>query len=261
MDMRKLIDLIEAPLADITTHGSSLDDAGSFSQHDRSHIQKSIEKQVYKKKLAKIPFNLYIYVLNIPGLEKFGEMFPEGPITSDLLKKMSKVSPDGAEALRDILTDIDDNLFTDKHSIHFVMGDNFSDAQMPPTSWIMTHRLVHAMFGSGGLPQGLVNDIDLFASRNFEQQGSNIADDAARQAFPDTIQDILTMRSATSGKLDSSEIGIEMATQYLMTGEIGLRNMQHFDPKGQYYIKQKIAEFSRDVDKGVNNCQGRSFYI
>jgi hypothetical protein len=253
MNMRKLINLIEAPLADITTHGNPLDDEGSFSQNDRAHIQKSIRKQVYKKKLANVPFNLYIYVVNIPGLDRFGEKFPEGRLDKSLLQKMAKFSPQAAESIQDLQTDIDDNLFSDPTSIHFVMGDNFSDDdQFPPTSWIMIHRLVHAMSQGGDkLP---VRDINYFVQQNHEKY-SNAKD------CPWNIQDILTMRSAVSKRLDSSEVNIEMATQYFLTGDVGLRNMQYFDQNGQRELGELIAGFKEDADLMVKSCQGAVFYI
>lgn len=66
----KISDLLEAPLVDIKYYRH--DKKGSLNDRDRKILAKYMKDRVYHEKLKKLPFDLYVYVIDDSELYDFG---------------------------------------------------------------------------------------------------------------------------------------------------------------------------------------------
>jgi hypothetical protein len=154
------LNLFETPLMHISVHDEMkmryTDDGddvgeGSFSKADRALIDKYIKNDTYKEKLKKLPFNLYVYLVDNVAIKKFGEEYPEGEVKASHIKA-NKYWRTATKKLnlahfKLSLAAIEANKQKDPAGVHFIMGDNFSDddTQIAPTPWIITHRFIHCI--------------------------------------------------------------------------------------------------------------------
>jgi hypothetical protein len=246
--MRSIINLLEAPLADITLHGDE-NTGKSFSDKDLKYIKKQIATGVYKKKLIGIPFNLYVYISN-DDYNEMGNEYPEthAPTADDLIQHVDDKVTLGKQTktnIKSLYKIIEKNKAADPEAIHFIMADNFSDQnQTLPTPWMVVHRLLHCM------PPD---------ARDFKQRMIKIATSMPKQ--------FLTMKSARDGTLLSSEVEVEMATQYYMTGDIplnkeGIRKI-YKDTFDEVYAETEAAmtKIKIGLDRLMDNSAGKIFFI
>jgi hypothetical protein len=233
--MRSIINLLEAPLADITLHGDE-NTGKSFSDKDLKYIKKQIATGVYKKKLIGIPFNLYVYISN-DDYNEMGNEYPEthAPTADDLIQHVDDKVTLGKQTktnIKSLYKIIEKNKAADPEAIHFIMADNFSDQNlhcMPPDA------------------------------RDFKQRMIKIATSMPKQ--------FLTMKSARDGTLLSSEVEVEMATQYYMTGDIplnkeGIRKI-YKDTFDEVYAETEAAmtKIKIGLDRLMDNSAGKIFFI
>lgn len=227
--------IAESPLADIEIHGIPLDNnyGGSFSDLDRRYIKQSILKKVYYKKLGKLPFNLFIYILNASGLDHLGKDYPEGVFVPRLVKNKIDIPID------DLLNSIKVNKGKDPKAVHFIMGDNYSETnQILPTSWILVHRLMHA--------------VDPVDNAYGKPPKLNTGD----------FQDFLTMKSAAASDIHESELNAEIATQYFITGDIPLKPKNETVTDTEYSkIQEFVVNFKKVADRRAKDIEGKTFYI
>lgn len=157
----KLSSLLEAPLVDVSYHKGETSDrdyqGSGFSKADLQVILKNIREETYLRKLKKIPFDLYVYFIDDERLNALGSIFPERPIAHGELRKhldnAREHSKSGSIATKihgTIALFIGEKILArlDKEptSVHFVMGDNYSDTHpIAPTPWIVVHRFLHAV--------------------------------------------------------------------------------------------------------------------
>jgi hypothetical protein len=259
--MRNFIDIIkEAPLADIEVHGDPLDQEGSFSAKDRQVIQRNIIKGIYKKSLKYLPFNLYVYILNKSPLDKLGKKFPETEITDIWLMARNRLNSDVKNIFTDLMRVIDVNKEKDPTAIHFVMGDNYSeDNQIVPTPWILVHRLMHCV---------VFLNLNLNLYELGKELGFESWDWSAINDRKDSILHFLMFKSAQNNSLLSdsksiidSELLAELATEYLIRGEIRLQNLEELSPEKRQILIRWTKKIERRVDEKINLAAGKAFYI
>lgn len=218
----KLIDLYEAPLKDISYHDARIkvDDSepeGSFEKHEREFIKKLIAKKTYHEKLGKLAFDLYAYVVDSDTLGNLMTDLPDTQLSKTQLKagviktlyaKNSKTSIlKDPKSIKTVVNLIGSRLKEEPKSVHFIIGDNYSPQhQVNLTPWIIVHRLLHA---AGRLSQPDVTELGL------------------RGDFAKALAAGFSFKSAKGDKpsiIDTMELGVEVATEYLVTGKI------RFDP-------------------------------
>lgn len=246
--MRNFINIVEAPLADITTHGEPLDKPGSFSEPDRRYMERSIVKGIYKKSFKKVAFDLYIYVLNHEALKKLGTEYPENEINKEFLDDLSVRRPEAHPVIVKLLKIVKVNQKKDPAAIHFILGDNFSDKNpIVPTPWILIHRLMHAwIIALNGTRNPIYLVTPVLDKYNIVARG----------------YDIFTFKSAMTNTIESiMEFDAELFTQYILTGDIPLRNLDKYPPEARIEINDAITAFKSSLDFLIQVNKGRIFYI
>ena len=242
--MRNFINIVEAPLADVEVHGNPLDQDGSYSHSDRAYMHRAIIKGIYKKSLEGLPFNLYFYILNASPLAEYGKQYPETMITPKFIRHLKNIFPQLDEPLDRIVEAIEINRSKDKSAIHFVMGDNFSaENQIVPTPWIVIHRLLHTWLQDTMLEVTKVS----FQLEDYTRK---------------PLTNFLGFKSARMGRvLDATELVGEIATDYLMTGDIRLRNLEELSGDGQRLLADWVKRAEHELMGHVRSYAGKAFYV
>lgn len=261
------IKLSEAPLADISYHPS--DNPGGFSAHEVALIKKYKANGTYNERLKGVPFNLYVYLVDDADIADLGRYYPEGTINPSIWKtgkksaystkllKTDKVQIDlSGETFQAVFATIRDRMEKDPKSVHFVLGDNYSDDdRMSPTPWIIAHRLVHA------------SPTKLFDIPN------KLLDMTFRRKMYHALYASLPMASARLGKIgDPGEMLTEIATQLLVKGSITIDEdkmadmlMDHMQPKNvQKAIniwKNALEKATQKLPVWASKFEGKVFYI
>lgn len=273
--------LTEAPLQDIEYHAS--ENPGAFSDRDLTVLKKYMADNTYKTKLAKVPFNFYVYVIDDAARGAFGKDYPEGEIKQEIINRESTKYEDAIEMdlpVHDVIfAAIKERQEQDRSSIHFVLGDNYSESnQIAPTPWILVHRWCHAAAQTTSpISRELQNrqylrDIAM-AFRDHRSQSIYRALDYIEELF----MKCLTMKSALTDKIIEQERDVEISTQYLITGDIKLSKQQLFafnqkatetwqlpddvlDKMFEEFL-EIVENFKVYTNNWVEKAKGKAFYI
>lgn len=221
----KIIDLLEAPIEDISTVGDFGRSSSFRDPKDRAILSNPayIQKVVDNWSKVKQPFN--IYFVNNAEANRHTEV---GLVNHEWLEKnMPKTYPE--------LNIRDD-------AVNLIFTNNKGSARIQMTPWIMAHRLGHALnrrpfYGSGPLPASFFHD----AKSIMEQRAIYLLDEAYGIKLPLTpsyresseltilkhfYHAIGTMRAAREKNLRNHyEFYYECFAQYLITGEIKFNSL------------------------------------
>jgi len=130
----------------------------------------------------------------------------------------------------------------DAITVLYMSNTNDVDTAIPFTPWIMTHRLGHSLEDAaraGQLGSDARGAEDLLANSVV-----NGMDDDEDSILKQSITPFLTMKSATSLKLDEGEAVPEMIAQYLYSGKVRLARAVL--PSGQRMIRLSNGLFPHD---------------
>jgi hypothetical protein len=273
----KVIDLLEAPLADIQyiNKRTAIDDVesiGSFSDEDVKIIKKYIADNTYKEKLKGLPFNLHVFVVDDLDLKHWGKYYPEDELTPAMIKRghHSNFGPrySGEKPKKQILLNkggmqiaVDlalKSLEKNPNDVAFIMGDNFSDVgQIALTPWIITHRFMHAVVSKKTNSKKLQSACNEVVNMFFDNRIKR-------------IENYLTMKSAKTGKMLREEVKIEILTQVAYTGKLtfDLKDVESslgLGPTEFVTWKKKLAEKSAKLETAMKELApklaGKIFYI
>jgi hypothetical protein len=262
------IKLSEAPLADISYHPTA--NPGGFSAHEVALIKKYKANGTYNDKLKGVPFNLYVYIVDDQDIADLGMYYPEGTVSPRIWKtrqsnaystkmlKSSEAAIDlGNETFQAVFATIRDRMEKDPKSVHFIVGDNYSDTdRISPTPWMIAHRLVHAA-----------------PTKLFDIPDSLYKLTTNRSKMYRALYASLPMASARLGKLnDPGEMLTEIATQILIKGDIKIDEdkmadmlMDHAPPKEiQKAIstwKTVLANAVKRLPVWASKFEGKVLYI
>ena len=239
MKIRELI--LEAPLKDIHYHRT--DDEGSFSEKDRKLLAHFSVIKRYHEELKKVPFDLYVYIIDSKGLEEIGREYPEQEITDRIANKMFRqilghVLSDVTNAGFDtVFSEIKKNAEKNPKSVHFIMGDNYSDdRQIGPTSWILIHRLMHCWYG---MDEG-----------SFMERLSTIM----KNLHIKNAGDIFTFKSVHGKLVDPTDLIAEIYTQYYLTGDVKVKIKNE-------KVEKLLADMKHFGDETAKKAKGKVYYI
>jgi hypothetical protein len=262
----KLKDLFEMPMKDISFHGG--DEPESFSKMDLEVMKAYAVKKRYHEKLTKVPFDLYVYILNDDAVAHFGEMFPEGEIK--IYQRHIGYAADGnldgsdrdelvnvLNSKHTVFSEIRANKVKSPKAVHFVMGDNYSDSdQMTITPWILIHRLVHALPTIRFVK--IMDDLmEKFISLNPDENGDIFLKRDIAEAIGYALG-IRSMKQEKTGYIDSLEIPVEIMTKCLISGKLKPEPVDdQFDP----LIKKICQAANNEVPQLCKLLQGRVFYV
>jgi hypothetical protein len=219
---KESLELLEAPLHDVSYHSS--DDPGAFSDVELKLIHKFMKDGTYKKKLAKLPFDLYVYIVDDKETGKIGILYPEGKIKKEIWKDQieSEYQPWSKSIKMDIpvfqaaFEVIRQRIKKNPQSVHFVMGDNFSkDNQISPTPWMIAHRLCHTF-------QPQQDFFDIIKNTDFIKFIAKLHKSNPTLKIDRVLEKSLPMKSVKSDKFDDTrdELRTEIATQFIVTGDV-----------------------------------------
>jgi hypothetical protein len=257
----KLKDLFEMPMAKLSLYGDKKN-PGSFTAGELSMIKLFTVKKRFHEKLTKIPFDLYVYIVNNEALARIGQKYPEGSLS---LGKKGLSYNGSLEDTKDhnelekilnakgtLFAEIKKNKEANKKAVHFVMGDNETSGDtIPPTPWILIHRLMHAAARPG---MGFAFDVeDVFKTYY------TTADQRKRRMI---FGDVLGIRSLRIGKkIPLEELAAELFTKYLISGALELH-----DTTGDEELDEELDRFCRRIEEYVKHTvlpsmRGKIYYI
>jgi hypothetical protein len=268
--------LAEAPLADISVHGTPLDQQGSFDQMNRRLIDKAIFHGIYHEKLRKLPFDLYVYVLNQEGLHEFSErMYNTHANTGGGFVGGKVVWSNPPEVRGDYnasfkipeLGLVRDAVSKNSNgtNVNLILGNNFAAGgrDVPMTPWMMVHRLLHC-----------IEYIQFENFRAFPEQASTkneIVGYKSKRKI--SWWDIAMMKSVRNDDPDfdnDAELVMEMAVEYFYTGNIRV-NRQKVTEKCEVFglnvqnilkrIDLLLSAYKVKLDMLANQMKGQTFYI
>jgi hypothetical protein len=291
MDMRRFMDLFEAPLADVSHYGDwsdttsnhkpitgqdSTNDIGrnafaknSFvSKVDRTLATDPKNLDILKKKFEARAEDFYLYFINDPKMLYFLKNVDYGEIT---LKQAAHEFP------KPMTAKIEQVLENYPMSIQVVLAHNEGgEHRHALTPWTIAHRMVHALMSING-KIGRYNwqneitstdrDLEYIAKKYYD---FHVAE--GETAAGVMLMSLCTMASVRNNKIlklyDSGdyyyELKAEMFTQYILTGKITFKPaptvLQYGDetlkhPRNEYPIKPGTQA---DVQRMIN--QAREHY-
>ena len=210
----RLVDLIEAPVSDITAIGDWTDPNGRFVTDD-PQAHKYVRNPKYyanvKRVWERTPYDFKIYFINKdapaigPGTGVFDpkvaiQKHPE-------LEYSFKPNPNG---------------------ISLVYFTNFSNDNMPLTPWMLAHRFTHSMIpliGSNSDGTTLQKALTKFMTDFVDEAWTQVYNNRYGGSFPvdkfAIVNAIMTTRAARENKiLNEFDMVAECMAQYLITGKI-----------------------------------------
>jgi hypothetical protein len=251
----------ETPISDISVHGD-LDAPGSFNKIDRKIIKSSILDGTYEEKLGKIPFDLYLYIINRKELEEISAQYDEiddyimGEVHWDSVpyvmaaQSKKKIS---LHALNEIRINVQRNSIKNKDAVHLICGSNYTSGggDIVMTPWIIIHRLLHTL------------DYD-----KFEIISQNIKSYETEQHV--SWWDVGMMKSLSSGMDNELEMFMEFAVEFLYRGNIRIDHIKvknKCDDLELNYeeimneIKSDLHSFKIKVKGMIEDIKGTTRYI
>lgn len=129
--------LLEAPIGDYQTFGDFSKNSSFRDRRDRFLIKNPKTIELVKKKFDNTEHMFNFYFVNSAKANKHTE---DGLITLQALR--DKLGDEVADTVADKL---------DNDSINIVFTNNKGSERMPLTSWMMAHRIMHAMARENGM--------------------------------------------------------------------------------------------------------------
>lgn len=267
----KIQTLLETPIEDYALLGKWGKDEQTHSKHfgravDRKLVTSDNLIRKTRKKFANTDFVFNLYFVNLPGLKDYQEY---GIIDMETLEDML---PKVAELVK---ARQEQEGTDDSESINVIFVNNSGANKVPMTSWIMAHRIGHAIRKYGGLKanpawEEYIEDINHMFSMILEDVygihvkrniygGIGISGDNYDRSLGYFFEALGTMSSARNGKLRERpyEFYYELFSQYLLTGSIKMNPPPHsFGGRVKFYARY---EDSRESWANEFNRAGYSY--
>lgn len=266
------------PKADLNLKYAAMDVGNSFPDEDR----RAIENPKWQAKLFKqfensyVPINLYLF--NAGSFEhRDTRTTTDGDIHNDVVSHPGDPGLSGMAGWSGAYTPMDfDHTFgflppEYEDRLNILMTQNWGDKRIPLTPWIVAHRIIHALmeqrstrlkadhffpmedaFNAGRVLNNTMSR-SYFHQRDKKWQPL----DWSEEDTNDYYQATGTFKSARDRKIArSGEFIIEMATQYLLFGEIRLNLDWCKDQKDLKEIMRWKMRFEAKLDHGFMKARG-----
>jgi hypothetical protein len=261
------MNLTEAPLADITTHGDPLDqEGGSFNRMDRRFIQAAIINKFYHEKLKKLPFELYVYVINKEELLRFAQSsFENGYEIMAGTVEWGRPPMLYAERrwhempeLSLIFPTVQKNL--NGTNVHLILGNNYAagGGDVPMTPWMIVHRLMHCVD-----PESEVLNPHFWSKSIITYKTSK------KISWWDVVM-MKSVRDEDPNFDNEMELALEMAVEYYYTGNIRVNvekitaKCQELGKSAKYILREVdrvLTAYKAQLDQLAARMKGKTFYI
>ncbi len=247
----RLLDLIEMPVRSMSAQDTSGGEGGSFmDKRDWALVSRPAAVKRVTNALRNIPINVDLYFYNLPIESEHAGYMDHSYI--DDIKGYRDNNPNTAESIAGLgrfLTDHFEITLPQPSAsgvnILFFYHDGGLAERLTP--WMVAHRIAH------GVEYRLNGVIHQAAFDHIYANDEDADTDVPFMDLNDMMNALIaisTMRSARTGKLDSSEVSNELFSQFLVTGKVTFNTDDAVWPFDTDVIPNASAQWETEINAG-----------